>query len=360
MIETIPHGEIWAKALAIVSVGIFAGLIFHYILFKIFERIARHSETTFDDSLLKHTRKPTRILFLLIVMRFLLPLLNLGAGELDFIKHFMGLCLIPITAWLLINMTSVVEDVILSQYKVDVADNLQARKIQTQLHVFKRIATVIIGILTLAAVLMTFEKVRQLGTSILASAGVIGIIVGVAAQRTLATFIAGLQIAVTQPIRLDDVVIVENEWGRIEEITLTYVVVRIWDLRRLVVPITYFIEKPFQNWTRATADILGTVFLYVDYTVPIQAVREELHRILKELELWDGKVWGLVPTNATERTVELRALMSAPDASTAWNLRCQVRERLIEYVRNNYPEGLPKVRAEISEFGKDTLTRSES
>ena len=208
--------------------------------------------------------------------------------------------------------------------------------------------------------LMTFENIRQLGTSILASAGIIGIIVGVAAQRTLATFIAGFQIAVTQPIRLDDVVIVENEWGRIEEITLTYVVVRIWNLRRLVVPITHFIEKPFQNWTRSTSDILGTVFLYVDYTVPIQEVREALHRILQEAELWDGKTWGLVPTNATERTVELRALMSAPDAPSAWNLRCKVREKLIEYVRNNYPEGLPKVRAEISSLNKDKLTLSES
>jgi len=360
MIETIARGEVWAKALGIISAGIFAGLIVHYILFKTFERIARHSKTTFDDSLLKHTRKPTRILFLLIAVRFLLPLLNLGAVELDFLKHFMGLCFITITAWLLVNMTALVEDFILAQYKVDVADNLQARKIQTQLQVFKRIVIVIIGILTLAAVLMTFEKVRQLGTSILASAGVIGIIVGVAAQRTLATFIAGLQIAVTQPIRLDDVVIVENEWGRIEEITLTYVVVRIWDLRRLIVPITYFIEKSFQNWTRVTSDILGTVFLYVDYSVPVQAVREELHRILQGSELWDGKVWGLVPTNVSEHTVELRALMSAPDASSAWNLRCTVREKLIEYVRNNYPEGLPKVRAEISGFGKDTVTRSES
>ena len=360
MIETITHWEVWAKTLGILSFGIFLGLILHYILFGIFEKIARHSKTTFDDSLLKHTRKPTRLIILFIIINFVLQLLDVGTETLDFIKHFISLCLIASTTWLLVNMTSVVEDFILSQYKVDVSDNLKARKIQTQLQVFKRIVIVIIGIITLAAILMTFEEARQLGTTILASAGVIGIIVGVAAQRTLATFIAGVQIAVTQPIRLDDVVIVENEWGRIEEITLTYVVVRIWDLRRLIVPITYFIEKPFQNWTRVTSDILGTVFLYVDYSVPIQAVREELHRILQGSELWDGKAWGLVPTNVTERTVELRALMSAQDASSAWNLRCTVREKLIEYVRNNYPEGLPKVRAEISEFGKDKLTRSES
>jgi small-conductance mechanosensitive channel len=208
---------------------------------------------------------------------------------------------------------------------------------------------VVVGITALAAMLMTFEKVRQLGASILASAGIIGIIVGVAAQRTIATFLAGIQIAVTQPIRIDDVVIVENEWGRIEKITLTYVIVRIWDLRRLVLPITYFIEKPFQNWTRVTADILGTVFVYVDYTVPAQAVRDELQRILKSSTLWDGKVCGLQVTNTTEHTVELRALMSAADASKAWDLRCEVREKLVNFIQSNYPDGLPKVRAEIQQ-----------
>jgi small-conductance mechanosensitive channel len=195
--------------------------------------------------------------------------------------------------------------------------------------------------------LMTFPKVQQLGTTILASAGIIGIVVGMAAQRTIGNFIAGLQIAFTQPIRLDDVVIVENEWGRIEEITLTYVVVKIWDLRRLIVPITYFIEKPFQNWTRTSADILGTVYIYVDYTVPVDSIREQLQKILNESELWDKKVCVLQVTNATERTVELRALMSAPDASTAWSLRCQVREKLIDFIRENYPHALPKLRAEL-------------
>jgi small-conductance mechanosensitive channel len=194
---------------------------------------------------------------------------------------------------------------------------------------------------------MTFEKVRQLGTTILASAGVIGIVVGMAAQKTIGAFIAGIQIAITQPIRLDDVVIVENEWGRIEEITLTYVVVRIWDLRRLVLPITYFIEKPFQNWTRITADLLGTVFLYLDYNVPVDKIREELKKILEESELWDKKVCVVQVTNTTESCIEVRALMSASDASTAWSLRCHVREKLIDFVRDNYPNALPRTRAEL-------------
>jgi small-conductance mechanosensitive channel len=198
--------------------------------------------------------------------------------------------------------------------------------------------------------LMTFEKVRQLGTTILASAGIIGIVVGIAAQRTIGTFIAGLQIAFTQPIRIDDVVIVENEWGRIEEITLTYVVVKIWDMRRLIVPITYFIEKPFQNWTRVTTDLLGTVYIYVDYTVPVETVRAELQKILKDSKLWDGKVCVLQATNASEHALELRALMSAPDASTAWNLRCHVREKMVEFIQKNYPESLPKLRASLQQF----------
>jgi len=180
----------------------------------------------------------------------------------------------------------------------------------------------------------------------LASAGVIGIVVGMAAQRTIGTFIAGLQIAFTQPIRVDDLVVVENESGRIEEITLTYVVVRLWDLRSLIVPITYFIETPFQNWTRVGTDMLGAVFIYVDYTVPVEPVRRELDRIVKGSPLWDGKVCTLELTNATERTVELRAVLSAADSSALWILRCQVREKLIEFIRSSYPEALPKLRTE--------------
>jgi small-conductance mechanosensitive channel len=241
----------------------------------------------------------------------------------------------------------VLEDYILSRFDVAVKDNLRARKVYTQLRVSKRIVIIVVSILALGMMLMTFPQVQQLGTTILASAGIIGIVVGMAAQRTIGTFIAGLQIAITQPIRLDDVVIVENEWGRIEEIALTYVVVKIWDLRRLVVPITYFIEKPFKNWTRKSADLLGTAYIYVDYTVPVDAVREELRRILEKSELWDGKVCGLQVTNTSERAVELRALMSSADASKGWDLRCEVREKLVGFIQKNYPGALPKLRGEF-------------
>ncbi len=194
---------------------------------------------------------------------------------------------------------------------------------------------------------MTFPSIRTVGTSLIASAGLAGLILGMAMWPTLASLIAGIQIALTQPIRIEDVVVVEGEWGWIEEIGTTYVVVRIWDLRRLVVPMSYIIEKPFQNWTRVTANLLGTVFLYVDYSVPVDEVRQELHSILKASGMWDGETWGLQVTDAGQHTLKLRALMNAPDDSKAWDLRCYVRESLIKFLQQRYPESLPKTRAEV-------------
>jgi hypothetical protein len=195
--------------------------------------------------------------------------------------------------------------------------------------------------------LMTFPAIRHIGITLFASAGVAGLVVGMAARSTLSNLFAGIQIALTEPIRIEDVVIVEGEWGWIEEIGTTYVVVRIWDLRRLVVPLSYFIEHPFQNWTRVTADLLGTVIVYADYTVPVEEVRAELHRILQASEMWDGKVWGLQVTDATEHTLQLRALMSAADSSIAWDLRCHVREKLVAFLQERHPHSLPRVRAEL-------------
>lgn len=336
------------------SLGLFAaaallGLFGHFLFFKTMERFARGTETILDDLLVKHCRGPARLILPLMAVHFLLPFAKISPGTLTFLTHVLSSLVVVSVAWLMIKLVSVFEDFILEQYRIDIKDNLRARRIHTQIRLLRRVVIAVIGVLALAVILMTFSKLRQLGTSILASAGIIGIIVGIAAQRSIATLLAGVQLAITQPIRIDDVVIVENEWGRIEEITLTYVVIRIWDLRRLVVPITYFLEKPFQNWTRVSADLLGTVFVYVDYTVPVQAVREELQGILEESKLWDGRVSVLQVTNTTERTMELRALMSAADASTAWELRCEVREKLVAFVQENYPWSLPKLRAEVLE-----------
>ncbi|MFB0524619.1 MAG: mechanosensitive ion channel family protein, partial [Phycisphaerae bacterium] len=327
----------WKTTAWLVGVPILVGLIGHFLIFKILRKIAQRTGNIIDDSMVRHCYRPLQWTIVIFVIRLALPA---AASEetLASVNHILSLLLIGSVSWLLIKAVYVLEDYVVSRFEVGVKDNLRARKIHTQLRVLKRIVVIVVSIIALATMLMTFPKVRQLGTTILASAGIIGIVVGMAAQRTIGTFIAGLQIAFTQPIRVDDVVIVENEWGRIEEITLTYVVVKIWDLRRLIVPITYFIEKPFQNWTRVTADILGTVYIYVDHTVPIDSVREELGRILKNSQLWDGKVCVLQVTNTSERTVELRALMSAADASTAWSLRCEVREKLIDFMKKKYPQ----------------------
>jgi len=338
----------WCLGILIIAVGV--ALVANYLLFTMVRRIGKKSSLIPEGSLDRHCRATVRLILVFVALRLVVPFLEIfGISEryIDGAIHIIALLLIASISWLVIKMTYVLEDAVLSRFDVDVKDNLRARKVHTQLKVLRRIVTIVVAILAVGTILMTFEKIRQLGTTILASAGIIGLVVGIAAQRTIGTFIAGLQIAFTQPIRVDDVVIVENEWGRIEEITLTYVVVKIWDLRRLIVPITYFIEKPFQNWTRTTADILGSVFIYVDHTVPVDAVREELQRILERSQHWDRKVCVLQVTNTSERAIELRALMSASDASTAWNLRCEVRERLVTFIQKNYPEALPRLRAEF-------------
>lgn len=333
----------------IVGIAVLAGLVGHFLVLKILRKLVQRTESVIDNSLVKHCYRPLQWTVVVFVIRLVLPTAlpeEISATT----NHILGLLLIALVSWLVIKTVYVLEDYVVSRFEVGVKDNLRARKIHTQLRVLKRIVIIVVTILALGTMLMTFPKVRQLGTTILASAGIIGIVIGMAAQRTIGTFIAGLQIAFTQPIRVDDVVIVENEWGRIEEITLTYVVVKIWDLRRLIVPITYFIEKPFQNWTRVTADILGTVYIYVDYTVPIDAIRAQLQKILNASQLWDKKVCVLQVTNTSERTVELRALMSAADASTAWSLRCEVRENMIDFIRKNYPQALPKLRVESNQL----------
>jgi small-conductance mechanosensitive channel len=229
---------------------------------------------------------------------------------------------------------------------MDTADNLLARKHFTQVRVLLRAADVLIVILTVGGALMTFEPVRQYGYSLFASAGVAGIVAGLAARPVLSNLFAGVQLAMTQPIRIGDAVIVENEWGNIEEITATYVVVRIWDLRRLIVPLTYFIEKPFQNWTRDSAALIGVVFFYVDYRAPVGIIRDKLREILQQSKDWNGQTMSLQVTDAKESTIELRALMSANSGGQAFNLRCAVREQMIDFLQREHPEALPRQRNE--------------
>lgn len=263
-----------------------------------------------------------------------------------------SILLITSIAWIFIAALRTTKRLFLERFDTSVEDNLRSRKFQTQFNILERIVVFLIILISIGLILMLFDDVKQIGISLFASAGVAGIIVGFAAQRIIALVIAGLQIAITQPIRLDDVVIIEGEWGRIEEITLTYVVVRIWDLRRLIVPSTYFFDHPFQNWTRTSAEILGTVYIYTDYTVSFDALRNELTRILESSPHWDKKVNVLQVTDAKEHTVEVRALMSAKDSPTAWDLRVYVREKLIGFLQENYPESLPKTRILLQEESK--------
>lgn len=235
----------------------------------------------------------------------------------------------------------------LLNYDLNSEDNLEARKLYTQFNVLERIVVFIIILVAIGIVLMLFEDVRKFGISLFASAGIAGIIVGLAAQKALGTILAGLQIAIAQPIRLDDVLVVEGEWGWVEEIKLTFVVVRIWDKRRLVLPTTYFIEKPFQNWTRTTSEILGTVYIYTDYNIPFDALRKELTRLLESNKLWDQKVNVLQVTDSKEYSVEIRALMSARNSPEAWDLRVYVREHLITFIQKNYPDSFSKTRVKI-------------
>ena len=309
--------------------------------------LATRADTSWDDLLLPLAGKAVRRALPLLALILGAPALSVSPAVAEMIRNGTSLLLIGVVAFVLFEIVDAAAVFVLSQHRIDISDNLQARSIYTQVVVLKKVAMTTIGIFTLASMLMVFDSVRQFGASILASAGIAGIVIGFAAQRSIATLLAGFQIALTQPIRVDDVVIVENQWGRIEDITLTYVVVRIWDLRRLVVPITYFIEQPFQNWTRSSAEILGTVFLYVDYSVPLDAVRAELTRLLAASPNWDGKVNVLQVTDAREHTLEIRALASAADASLAWDLRCEIREKLVVFIQQNYPESLPRLRAAI-------------
>lgn len=325
--------------------AVVAGLAALWLTRAILRQIARRTGTQIDDVLLKRAVKPGLLLFPAFALSLVIPALALPDNIRTITRHVVSLLLIAGVAWLIVSLCNAIIDMVAIRFRLDVRDNLEARRMHTQVRVLMRSLAVLVIILAAAAMLMTFPQVRQLGLSILASAGVAGLVVGFAARPVLQNLIAGVQIALTQPIRIDDVVIVQGEWGRIEEISSTYVVVRVWDQRRLIVPLNWFVENVFQNWTRTTADITGTVFLYVDYRVPVETVRQKLHQIIQESGKWDGKGWALQVTDATESTVQLRALVTAADGPTAWELRCYVREKLLEWLQREHPESLPRVRA---------------
>ncbi|WP_076999242.1 mechanosensitive ion channel family protein [Variovorax sp. KK3] len=309
---------------------------------------------------LRRLARPIPVLHAMLVniqvaARFVLPLIALqmvwqaAPDDLKFIgsvRHLNGLLLIAALTWLAIRAVNGIADGVLAKHPYDVADNLQARRVLTQTRVLSRTAASILLVAGASLMLMTFPGARQVGASLLASAGVIGIVAGLAAKPVFSNLIAGLQIALAQPIRIDDVLVVEGEWGRVEEITGTFVVLRIWDDRRLILPLSYFIEKPFQNWTRSSSQLLGSVFIYADFGMPLVPLREEVERIVKSAPEWDGRFFNLRVTDTTERTMQIRVLCTAASSSLAFDLRCSVREGLIEFMQRSYPQFLPRLRIE--------------
>jgi small-conductance mechanosensitive channel len=346
----------WAKNYAveealwsagIVCGGFVFGRIVGGLVLRGVAKGAVRTEWKFDDSLVQHMSAPLKWLFPVFFVRWLLPLVQMPKETRESLSHLLLVLLVLGGGWAVLRLLSVLEDYFTGRYDINEQDNLKARSVYTQVRALRNIARFVVVVLTLGAVLTTFASVRSLGAGLLASTGVLGVILGFAAQKSIATVVSGIHIAIAQPVRVDDVVIVEGEWGRIEEITLTYVVVRIWDLRRLVVPISFFVEKPFQNWTRVSAEMLGTVELHLDYSVPLGELRAEFTRILEASEHWDGKVNNIQVTGATEKSMLVRPLMSAKDSGAAWELRCEVREKLIEFVQKNYPRALPQHRAVV-------------
>jgi small-conductance mechanosensitive channel len=323
---------------------VLAGFTVLYVLHLVLRRAAGRTPVAAVVSL--HARRPAHVAVVLVAGHVTLN--NLPAADWhETVRHVLVLADIAALAWGAAAALMIVLDLAMNRFRTDVRDNRNARRVHTQASVIRRIGLAALAVVAMGAMLLTFPSFRAAGASVLASAGIAGVIAGFAAQSLLSNVIAGMQIVFSEAIHLDDVVVVEGEWGRIEEITLTYVVVRIWDDRRLVLPTSYFLSKPFENWTRTEAAVIGVVELDLDWSIPVEALRAELELAVKENERWDGRSCTLQVTDATGSFVRARALVSASDAPTLWDLRCDVRERLVEWIRDNHPAALPRLRAEV-------------
>jgi len=332
-------------ALALLMAAVAVAWTAHQLLYRLALRLL---SDIFWRSLVQRTRAPTRFALFIVALSAAVNAAPLTDYEIAVVRHALLAGFIVCAAWLARTALSIWMTLHLRRFKLDTEDNLLARKHVTQTRILQRVADIAIVVIGFAAVLMTFSSVRQYGISLLASAGAAGLVVGLALQPLLKNLLAGIQLALTQPIRIDDAVIVEGEWGNVEEITATYVVIRIWDKRRLIVPLNYFMERPFQNWTRQEAALLGSVFIYLDYSVPIAAVRAEVDRIVRASGYWDGDAIAVQVTDFRETVMEVRILASASNGGRTFNLRCEIREKLANFLQANYPQALPRFRAEIT------------
>ncbi len=336
----------WLFSTGLIVIAALAAVAVHGAGVRLVRRLLR-SRDEFLRSLVQRTRGPTRLALLVVFVGIAVSLAPMEVAHRILAGRLLTFVFVLMLGWVVMTALDIWASIYLRGFRIDVEDNLLARKHVTQVRILRRAGAVLIVIITVALALMTIPGVRQYGVSLLASAGAAGIILGLALQPILTNLIAGVQIAMTQPIRLDDAVIVEGEWGNVEEITSTYVVVRLWDWRRMVLPLTWFIQNPFQNWTRESASLIGTAFIYVDYAAPVDRLRAKLEEIARDSELWDGQVVNLQVTEVTERTLQIRCLTSARSAGRAFDLRCEVREKMVAFLRDELPEAMPRDRLDF-------------
>jgi small-conductance mechanosensitive channel len=346
IIDRLTWAPDWLISLIVFVAALVVALFVHRLIFRILTRVVAERDL-FWRALVSRSERPTRFALIVLSGSVAAGVAPLSPGQASLVQHLVLVAVIALLGWLSGTALGIWSTLYLRRYQLDVEDNLLARKHTTQMRILQRAATTIIIVITVAAMLMTFDQVRQYGVSLLASAGAAGIVVGLALQPLLKNLVAGIQLAITQPIRIDDAVIVEGEWGNIEEITATYVVVRLWDWRRMVVPLSYFIEHVFQNWTREDSALIGTVMLYVDYTAPVADMRAKLEEIVKASPLWDRKVVNMQVTDFRTDTMEVRMLISANNAGRAFDIRCEVREKMIAWLQKEHPQALPRRRAEV-------------
>lgn len=335
----------WNFLVAIVAVLV--GISVKFLLANTFSFYYRRTNVYIFSRISKRLSTAAYFFLPLLFLNFSMPMMRMSRTSFALADKWIEVALIVSFAGMLIGLIKLIEDSIYHKYDYSKQNNLKERKIRTQLQFVRKFVVMLIVLITIAIVLLSFENMRKIGAGLLTGVGVGGIIIGFAAQKSLGNLLAGFQIAFTQPIRIDDVLVVENEWGRVEEITLTYVVLNIWDQRRLILPINYFIEKPFQNWTRTSAELIGVVMLYADYSMPIEPMRRELSRLLSLSQLWDRRVNSLAVTDVRADTIEIRVLVSAANSGDTFDLRCFIREKLILFMQQNYPHCLPKTRMEI-------------
>ena len=348
MMQQIPS---WLASAAVIVGALVIALTAHALIYRVLSRIASVERAPVFGRVIRSGRAPLRVSVALATLLMVMPVAGLPPEIEQTAVRVFGVVLVGSLGWTLTVKIGTLFGTYLAMGPQVGEEDLEVRRRRTQLTVFRQLTMFTLAVITVGIMLTAIPAVRNVGFSLFASAGVAGIVVGVAARPTIANLIAGIQIALTQPVRIGDVVIVEGEWGHVEAIYATYVVVEIWDERRLVLPITYFLERPFQNWTRDSPRILGTVFVYVDYSVPVTALRNRLHEILCATPLWDGRVWNLQVTDLKERTMELRALVSSANAGRSWDLRCHVREQMIAYINQAFPGSLPCARLDLRRDG---------